>query len=510
MNNQQAVKKNQESIIEPLVFELGSEGRKGLLLPDFGVPATRIEEAIPEAFLRKDDLKNLPELSQIEIVRHFTRLSRMNYGVDQGFYPLGSCTMKYNPKVNEDIARLPGLVKTHPYQSDRVTQGLLEILWRLERYLAEIGGVDSVSLQPAAGAHGEITGLLMIRAFHESKNERRHKILLPDSAHGTNPASSALVGYKVVEVPSDSRGCLSAKSVSEAMDGQTAGLMITLPNTLGLFEEDIGRIVEIVHKKGGLIYCDGANLNAMLGIVRPGDIGIDILHYNLHKTFSTPHGGGGPGAGPVGVKKELAPYLPVPVITKNEEKGEFFLDYDRPKSIGRIRAFFGNVGVLIRAYAYIRSLGPEGLRRIAEVAIINANYQKEKLKEHFHLPFDKPCMHEFVLSHKWQENLGVQARDIAKRLIDYGFHPPTVNFPLIVKGALMIEPTESESVEELDRFINAMQMIALEAQENPEVLLQAPLSTPVGRLDEVKAVKELNLRWKGKTHTGAEIGGGQV
>lgn len=497
MNNErQSDKKEEEHIIEPLIFELGAEGRIGFSLPDLEVPSENLEDVIPQNLLRKDDLASLPELSQVEIVRHFTKLSKMNYGVDQGFYPLGSCTMKYNPKVHEDIARMSGLLKTHPYQSDEATQGLLEILWQLERYLAEIGGMSSVSLQPAAGAHGELTGLLIIRAYHESNGESRQKILLPDSAHGTNPASSSLVGYKVVEVHSNSRGCLSAKSVSEAMDERTAGLMITLPNTLGLFEEDIGQIIEIVHKKGGLIYCDGANLNAMLGLVRPGDIGIDILHYNLHKTFSTPHGGGGPGAGPLGVKQVLAPFLPVPVIKRDADKGDFCLEYDRPKSIGKIRAFFGNVGVLIRAYAYIKSLGPAGLRRIAEVAISNANYLKEKLKKDFHLPFDKPCMHEFVLSHKWQENFGVQARDIAKRLIDYGFHPPTVNFPLIIKGALMIEPTESETVQELDKFVNAMRMIALEAQENPEVLLDAPHSTPVGRLDEVKAIKELNLRWK--------------
>lgn len=488
----------EEIIVEPLIFELGSPGRTGISLPDVDVPCREVESLIPRALLRQDNLGDMPELSQLEVVRHFTKLSQMNYGVDQGFYPLGSCTMKYNPKVNEDVAKMAGFAKTHPYQGDDMTQGLLQILWQLERYLAEIGGIDHVSLHPAAGAQGELTGLLIIRAFHEAGGQKRWKILLPDSAHGTNPASSSLTGYDVVEVHSDSRGCLTPKSVAEVMDEKVAGLMITLPNTLGLFEEDIGKIIEIVHKKGGLVYCDGANLNAMLGLIRPGDLGVDILHYNLHKTFSTPHGGGGPGAGPIGVKKELAPFLPTPVIERYHDRDGFFLNYNRPKSVGKVRAFLGNVGILIRAYVYIRALGPAGLKRIAEMAIINANYLKEKLKKDYYLPFDKPCLHEFVLSHKWQEPFGVQTRDIAKRLIDYGFHPPTINFPLIVKGALMIEPTESENVEGLNRFIKAMEMIALEAHENPGALLDAPHSTPVGRLDEVRAIRELNLRWRGK------------
>ncbi|MBI4595615.1 MAG: aminomethyl-transferring glycine dehydrogenase subunit GcvPB, partial [Candidatus Tectomicrobia bacterium] len=376
MNNKASNNKKQEIIVEPLIFELGSPGRTGVLLPEIDVPCTDIETLIPKALIRQDGLGEMPELSQPEVVRHFTKLSKMNYGVDQGFYPLGSCTMKYNPKINEDVAKMAGFAKTHPYQRDELAQGLLQVLWQLGRYLAEIGGVDDVSLHPAAGAQGELTGLLIMRAFHEGRGEDRGKILLPDSAHGTNPASSSLAGYDVVEVHSDSRGCLNPKSVTEVMDEQVAGLMITLPNTLGLFEEDIGQIIEVVHKKGGLVYCDGANLNAMLGLIRPGNLGVDILHYNLHKTFSTPHGGGGPGAGPVGVKKELAQYLPIPIIEKCHDREEFFLNYNRPKSIGKVRAFLGNVGVLIRAYVYIRSLGPEGLKRMAEMAIINANYLK--------------------------------------------------------------------------------------------------------------------------------------
>ncbi|HXZ35172.1 MAG TPA: aminomethyl-transferring glycine dehydrogenase subunit GcvPB, partial [Thermodesulfobacteriota bacterium] len=427
-------------------------------------------------------------------VRHFTRLSQWNYGVDSGFYPLGSCTMKYNPKVNEDIARLPGFAGAHPYQPEEVSQGELQLIYELEHYLGEVSGMDRVTLQPSAGAQGELTGMLMIRAYLMDRGNPRKKVLVPDTAHGTNPASSSLCGYQVVQVKSDERGRLSPRAIEEKMDEDVAALMVTNPNTLGLFEDHICEVAEIVHKRGGLIYCDGANLNALLGLTRVGDMGVDVLHFNLHKTFSTPHGGGGPGAGPVGVKGHLADYLPIPVVAKEGERFRF--EYNRPKSIGKVRSFYGNFGVLVRAYSYILSMGPEGLKKASLLALLNANYIRARLKGTYSLPYDFPCMHECVFNDKVQNKFGVTALDIAKRLMDYGFHPPTIYFPLVVHGALMIEPTESEAKETLDQFIESMIQIAKEAETDPEVVRSAPHRTKVFRLDEVLANRKPKLRWK--------------
>ena len=475
---------------EKLVFEISKKGRVGVSLPRCDVPEEELEEFIPERYFRKD--LSLPELSEPEIVRHFTRLSQLNYGLDTGFYPLGSCTMKYNPKVNEEIASLPGLARLHPYQPEELCQGALRLMYDLGEYLAQIGGMDTVTLQPAAGAHGELTGMLIIRAYFQSKNQRRHQVIIPDSAHGTNPASAALCGYQTVEVKSDERGCVDVVELNKLVNEDVAAIMLTNPNTLGLFEENILEIADIVHQAGGLLYCDGANLNALLGVARPGDMGFDLLHFNLHKTFSTPHGGGGPGSGPLGVKKSLAPFLPIPLVLKRANR--YFLDYDRPLSIGKVRSFYGNFGVLVKAYAYLLSLGPEGLRQVAENAVLNANYLVRRLKDHYHLPYDRICKHEFVLSGARQKKRGITALDIAKRLIDYGFHPPTIYFPLIVNEALMIEPTETESRQTLDRFADALIKIA---QEDAGTLKSAPQHTPVGRLDEVAAARKPNLRWKG-------------
>ena len=484
---------------EPLIFERSTRGRKGYSLPPLDVEKADAERIWPRKWIRKD-LEGLPEVSEVEIVRHFTRLSQWNYGVDSGFYPLGSCTMKYNPKVNEDLARLPGFAGAHPYQPEEIAQGALALMDDLERFLCEISGMDRATLQPSAGAQGELTGMLMVRAYLSDRGGPRRKVLVPDTAHGTNPASSGLCGYQVVQVKSNERGVLSAQAVEEKMDEDVAALMVTNPNTLGLFEENICQIAEIVHGKGGQVYCDGANLNALLGLTRLGDMGVDVLHFNLHKTFSTPHGGGGPGAGPVGVKGHLADYLPVPIISR---KGELFqFDYDRPKSIGKVRSFFGNFGVLVRAYAYILSLGAAGLKRASLVALLNANYIRSKLKDHYHLPYDFPCMHECVFSDRLQGRYGITALDIAKRLMDYGFHPPTIYFPLVVHGALMIEPTESEPKETLDQFIEAMVRIAREAETEPGLLRDAPHKTKVSRLDEVLANRKPVLRWK--PSTGAE------
>jgi len=473
---------------ERLVFEISRKGRVAVSLPRCDVPQEELERLIPRRHLRKN--LPLPELSEPEVVRHFTRLSHLNYAVDTGFYPLGSCTMKYNPKVNEEIASLPGLARIHPYQSEELCQGALRLMYELGEYLAQIGGMDAVSLQPAAGAHGELTGMLIIRAYFEHKGQKRHKVIIPDSAHGTNPASAALCGYQAIEVKSDERGCVDVEDLNRLVDGDVAAIMLTNPNTLGLFEENILEIADIVHRAGGLLYCDGANLNALLGVARPGDMGFDLLHFNLHKTFSTPHGGGGPGSGPLGVKRALAPFLPVPVVVKQE--GRYLLDYNRPLSIGKVRSFYGNFGVMVKAYAYLLSLGPEGLRQVAENAVLNANYLMKRLKDHYHLPYDRICKHEFVLSGARQKKRGVRVLDIAKRLIDYGFHPPTIYFPLIVNEALMIEPTETESRQTLDRFAEAMIKIA---QEDVETLRSAPHHTPVGRLDEVTAARKPNLRW---------------
>lgn len=478
---------------EPLLFEQGSKGRVGFSLPPSDVPTRRPERLIPKRALR-EAIEGFPEVSEPEVVRHFTRLSQWNFGIDVGFYPLGSCTMKYNPRVNEEMARLPGFARLHPYTPEALAQGALQLMWELEQYLAEISGMDRVTLQPAAGAHGELTGLMMIRAYLESQGNPRQKVLVPDSAHGTNPASSTLCGYAVVPLKSGPRGIVEPSTVASAMDEEVACIMITNPNTLGLFEEHILEIAEIVHARGGQVYCDGANLNALLGVARPGDMGVDALQFNLHKTFSTPHGGGGPGAGPVGIKAHLAPFRPIPTV---ERKGDrFFLEDDLPQSIGKVRSFYGNFGTMVRAYAYIRALGPSGLRKVAERAVINANYILSQLKGTYHLPYDRFCKHEVIFTDAYQQPHGISTMDLAKRLIDYGFHPPTIYFPLIVKGALMIEPTETESKETLDRFIEAMKEIAKEAEEDPERLHQAPHTPKVTRLDEVRAARQPNLRWR--------------
>ncbi|MBO3803658.1 MAG: aminomethyl-transferring glycine dehydrogenase subunit GcvPB [Candidatus Brockarchaeota archaeon] len=473
-----------------LIFELSAEGREGASLPELDVPEQDL--GIPETELRSEI--PLPEVSEVDVVRHYTALSRMNFGVDSGFYPLGSCTMKYNPKVNEVIAGLPGFKSAHPYQPEELSQGCLQVIYELSRDLAEITGMDAFTLQPAAGAQGELTGLMMAKAYFKRRGENRKKVLVPDSAHGTNPASAALCGYEVVEIPSDPRGGVDMVELKGKATEDVAALMLTNPNTLGLFEENILEISDIVHGNGGLMYCDGANMNAILGIAKPGDMGFDIVHLNLHKTFSAPHGGGGPGSGPVGVKERLARFLPKPVVQKNG--GRYFLDYDRPESIGRVKAFYGNFSVLVKAYAYIRALGPEGLKEVAENAVLNANYVMRKLEGAYELPYDRVCKHEFVLSGKRQLDFGVHAMDIAKRLIDYGFHPPTVYFPLIVKEAIMIEPTETEGKETLDSFVEAMLKIAEEAEKEPELLRNAPKTTPTTRLDALTAARKPNLRWK--------------
>ena len=479
---------------QALLFEQSHPGRKGYSLPKLDVPEKQHEEMLPESLLRKTP-PELPELSEPDVIRHYTRLSQLNHGVDTGFYPLGSCTMKYNPRINEDVARLPGFAQLHPLQPKETIQGALELLYNMEEFLCAISGMARFTFQPAAGAHGEFTGLSLIRAYHKfNGNTGRNKIIIPDSAHGTNPASVSMAGYKTIQVKSNDKGGMDIQHLSEIADDSIAGLMLTNPNTLGLFDENIAQIAEIVHKAGGLLYYDGANANAIMGISRPGDMGFDVVHFNLHKTFSTPHGGGGPGSGPVGVAEKLVPFLPVPLAEKNEDG--YFLNYDLPDSIGKIHSFHGNFGVIIKAYAYILSMGAEGLRRASEDAVLNANYMKEALAKYFELPYKQTCMHEFVLSGSRQKEKGVHTLDMAKRLPDFGFHPPTVYFPLIVDEAMMIEPTETESRETLDAFIEAMVQIAHEAEENPELLHNAPYSTPVKRLDETKAARNPNIRWR--------------
>lgn len=481
--------------LEPLIFEVSKPGRKAYSLPALDVPVRSLDSLLPEEQLRKEPAE-LPEVSEVDLVRHFTRLSQLNFGVDIGFYPLGSCTMKYNPKINEEVASLDGFTGIHPYVPEDLAQGCLELMYRLQNYLAEIAGMEKVSLQPAAGAHGELTGILIIRAYHKSRNDhKRTKILVPDSAHGTNPASAALGGFTVVEIHSDERGGVSIKDLDEAMDETVAGLMLTNPNTLGLFDENIEEIEHIVHSRGGLLYYDGANANAILGISRPGDMGFDVLHFNLHKTFSTPHGGGGPGSGPVAVKSFLEPFLPVPTVVLDGDK--YRLDYDRPQSIGRIKSFYGNFLVMVKAYAYIRALGPDGLKEASEDAVLNANYVLRRILEYYDLPYDRHCKHEFVVSPtRIKKETGVRTLDISKRLLDYGFHPPTNYFPLIVDEALMVEPTETESKETLDAFADALIAIAKEAYEDPEMVKSAPHNTVVGRLDEAAAARNPNVRWQ--------------
>jgi glycine dehydrogenase subunit 2 len=481
--------------MEKLIFEIGSAGRKGYSLPKLDVPDADIKTFIPPGALRKSEAA-LPEVSELDCVRHFTRLSQLNYSVDTNFYPLGSCTMKYNPKINEKMASLPQFTGLHPYQPESSVQGMLELLYETEQMLCKICGMDAFTLQPAAGAHGELTGMLIVRAYHTSKGNPRKKVVIPDSAHGTNPASAALCGYEVVTIKSDKNGRVDLDALKAAMDGETAVMMLTNPNTLGLFEKNVREIADIVHKAGALLYLDGANMNALVGIARPGDMGFDICHVNLHKTFSTPHGGGGPGSGPVGVTAELADYLPVPRVKMKRNKFAL-VDPESKKSVGRVRAFYGNTGIIIRAYCYMKSLGGDGLKDAAIEAVLSANYLKAKLRNDYMLAFDDEyCMHEFVLTGKDKKAFGIKTLDIAKRLLDYGFYAPTVYFPLIVEEAIMIEPTETESKETLDSFAEAMIKIAGEAKSDPELLTSAPHSTPVRRLDEVFAARELNLRWK--------------
>jgi glycine dehydrogenase subunit 2 len=465
---------------EPLLWDKGATGRSGFSLPRRDVDAADLD----------DDLKgggpDFPDLSELDVVRHFTRLSQWNFGVDSGMYPLGSCTMKYNPKINERQAALPGFASAHPLLPAQLSQGVLKMMFDLERYLAEITGMPAVTLQPAAGSHGELTGMMIIHAYHQSKGKQRTKVLIPDTAHGTNPASATLCGFKSIPVKSNEQGILSAETIAQMMDEDTAGIMVTNPNTLGLFEENINKIAEIVHSKGGLVYGDGANMNAIMGIVDVKKAGVDVLHLNLHKTFSTPHGGGGPGSGPICVTEELDRFLPVPRIIEND--GNYELCEDYPESVGKIHAFYGNFGVLIKAYSYIMSMGAD-LKKVSQLAVLSANYIKESLKGTFHLPYDKPCMHECVFDDKFQQAAKVITLDIAKRLMEYGYHPPTVYFPLVVQGAIMIEPTETESKEDIDGFIEAMKSIAKEAKQNPELLHAAPVIAKVRRLDETGAAR---------------------
>jgi glycine dehydrogenase subunit 2 len=491
-------------MLEPLIFEHSSPGRVGGTLPKPEVPVQPIDALLPKGFIRQD--LPLPEVGELDVVRHFTRLSQKNVCIDTTFYPLGSCTMKYNPKVNEEAARLPGLAMIHPSQPASTVQGALRLMYELQGYLAEISGMAAITLQPAAGAHGELTGMLVVRAYHEERGDhQRTRVLIPDSAHGTNPATAKMVGYTVQAIPSDDRGNLNLGALRAALGPDVAALMITIPSTFGLFDEHLAEVVEAIHSCGGLVYGDGANMNAMLGQARFGDLGVDVMHFNLHKTFSTPHGGGGPPAGPVAVRANLAPYLPVPLAArrKAEDGGfEYYLDYDRPRSIGKIKSFYGNFGMMVRAYTYIRCNGVEGLSQIGETAVLNANYLMERLKGAYDLYSDRRCKHEFVLSARRQRRAnGVRALDIAKRLIDYGFHPPTIYFPIVVEEALMIEPTETESLETLDSFVDAMLAIAREAEENPQLVKTAPHTTEIGRLDEVAAVRRPNLRWPASAAT---------
>src|SRR5205809_4859102 len=478
---------------EGLIFEKSSPGKAAWKLAPLDVPEVDTKSLLGSA--ERKDLGNMPEVSEIEIIRHFTRLSTWKYAIDLGMYPLGSCTMKYNARVNGVVARLDGLANAHPYQPERASQGALRIMKSLSDCLTEITGMDAITLQPAAGAHGELTGLLMVRAYQQSKGNPRKKILIPDSAHGTNPATAATVGYAVENLKSNAQGMVDVAALGAQMNEDVAALMLTNPNTLGVCEQEIHKIADILHAKGGLLYMDGANMNALVGKVRPGDFGVDVMHLNLHKTFSTPHGGGGPGSGPVAIRKTLEPYLPKPVVVTNSD-GTLGFDYDRPESVGRVRAFYGNFGMFVRALAYIQANGPDGLRQTTEDAVLNANYIRKGLEGTYHLPYSTPTMHEVVFSDKLQAKKGVRTMDIAKRLIDYGFHPYTTAFPLIVPGALMIEATESESKEELDLFIESMRSIAAEVEEDPQLVLDAPHSTRASRVDEVGAARKPVLRWK--------------
>jgi glycine dehydrogenase subunit 2 len=478
---------------EVLIFERSSAGKKAYKLPPLDVPDVDPAKLLGDQ--AREDLGHMPEVSEIEIIRHFTRLSTWNYAVDHGMYPLGSCTMKYNARVNEYVARLMGLAEAHPYQPERVSQGALLIQQMLRVQLMEITGMDAITLQPAAGAHGELTGILLVRAYLESQGNPRKKILIPDSAHGTNPATAAMAGYTVENLKSNAAGMVDIASLEAQVNEDVAALMLTNPNTLGVFEQEIHKIADVLHAKGALLYMDGANMNALVGKVRPGDFGVDVMHLNLHKTFSTPHGGGGPGSGPVACKEILEPFLPVPALVTKPD-GSLGFDYNRPKSIGRVRMFYGNFGMHVRALAYIMANGPDGLRQTTEDAVLNANYIRKGLEDSYDLPYKTPTMHEVVFSDRLQTPKGIKTGDIAKRLIDYGFHPYTVSFPLVVPGALMIEPTESESKASLDMFIEAMKDIALEAEEHPEIIVDAPHNTRISRLDETMAARKPILRWK--------------
>jgi glycine dehydrogenase subunit 2 len=466
---------------EPLLWEKGKKGRHGMSIPVSDIPAADLPEALRGAG------PDFPDLSEVDVVRHYTRLSQWNYGVDSGMYPLGSCTMKYNPKINDKVAATPQLAAAHPMLGDEYVQGNLQIMFELQEYLAAITGLPGVSLQPAAGAHGELTGMLVFAAYHRTRQSKRTKILIPDTAHGTNPASAALCGYKPVPIKSGPNGILRVESVAEAMDEETAGIMITNPNTLGLFETNIREIAEIVHAKGGLVYGDGANMNAVMGVISAARCGVDVMHLNLHKTFSTPHGGGGPGAGPICVTRELEKYLPVPRAMKDGDS--YRLDFDQPNSVGRVHAFHGNFGVLLRAYSYIRTMGAENLKKASQLAVLNAAYIKEKLKGTLQLAYNRPCMHECVFSDALQQEDKITTLDMAKRLIDHGYHPPTIYFPLVVHGAIMIEPTETECKEDIDQFIDTVKLVVQEAKENPELLRQAPVIARMRRLDETQAAR---------------------
>jgi glycine dehydrogenase subunit 2 len=482
---------------DKLIFEISKPGRKAYRLPPLDVEDMDLEEHIPEKFLSKEEL-NFPEVNEVDVIRHYTNLSDKNYGLDTGFYPLGSCTMKYNPKINEDMARLSGFANVHPLQREDCIQGSLQLLYELDKALCEIAGMDRMTLQPAAGAHGELTGLMLIKAYHEKRGDtKRDKIIVPDSAHGTNPATASMAGYKAVEVKSTDDGIVDVEDLKKVIgDGDDiAGLMLTNPNTLGLFEKHIVEMAELIHDAGGLLYYDGANANAIMGHARPGDMGFDVVHFNIHKTFSTPHGGGGPGAGPVGVKEHLVEFLPIPLVEKDGER--YFLDYDYPNSIGKVKDFYGHFGILVRAYTYILTMGRDGLKKASEMAVLNANYLLSQLKDDYYLPIDTIYKHEFVLGGLKGEQLEVRTLDIAKRLLDFGFHPPTVYFPLIIREALMIEPTETESKETLDEFAKAMKQIAEEARRDPEILKEAPHDTIVRRPDEVRAARNPVLKYEG-------------
>ncbi len=482
---------------EALLFEESSPGKAGYQLPTLDVPAVDPKAALGSANVRSE-IEGFPEVSEVEAIRHFTRLSTWNYAIDLGLYPLGSCTMKYNPRVNELVARLDGLAWAHPYQPESLSQGAMQVIADLESALLEITGMDAITLQPAAGAHGELTGILLVRAYLESQGNPRKRILVPDSAHGTNPATASMAGYSVQNIKSNDKGMMDVEQLFQLLDHDSAhdiaALMVTNPSTLGIFEEDIAKVADILHAKGAMLYMDGANMNALVGLTRPGDFGVDVMHLNLHKTFSTPHGGGGPGSGPVAIKKHLEPFLPVPVLKKVSDAWHF--DYNRPQSIGRVRAFYGNFGVLVRALAYILAHGGPGLRNATVDALMNANYIRRKLEPHYDLPYSSPSMHEVVFSDDRQSAHGVKTGDLAKRLIDYGFHPYTVSFPTIVHGAIMIEPTETESKRELDLFIDAMISIAQEIDTDPKSILQAPYSTRTSRVDEVMAARRPIVRWK--------------